>query len=91
MAIWCVQFQTRRGSGLLRDLCSGVAIHRCLIGLGPCVLCNGKGHDSPGHAVHVRARTPAGALARALGIAPSTARRWIERGWAYVWDGSYIP
>ncbi len=90
MTTWCVQYTTRRGTGLLRDLSSGVAIHRCRHERGTCVLCNGKGHTSPGHAVHVRARTPAGALARALGIAPSTARRWMERGWAYVWDGSHI-
>lgn len=40
----------------------------------------GWGHDSPGHARHIRARTAQEALQKAFGLPPGFARRWLESG-----------
>ncbi len=89
--IYCVKWQTWRGTGMVRDISSPVSIHECNEDERECPLCTGWGHTQPGHAAHVRARSPAGALARALGVSHSTARRWLNRGRAYVWDVQVLP
>ena len=75
--MWCIQWKTSTGAGLKEPWLSTVYISaKCSA--------QGWGHTMPGHYRHVWARTPRAALAKALGISSTTAKRWIEKGWAVV-------
>ena len=46
--------------------------------------CRGPGHDAPGTAKHVLARSAIAAVAYALGVGEQKARYWWEKGWVLV-------
>lgn len=75
MRLWCVQYTTHQGTGWPQDVDSVIYVHAC----GDHE-CSGLGHTAPGHARHIWARSPAGAIARIVGVNRSTAWRWLREG-----------